>query len=380
MITFFASFLGEFGQFPFASNLSISLADLFLSITIIFFLFMILKRRKYYEELPRSFILVIAFWVVGVFSLIFSLNLGGGLYLLRFISYSFAFFIGYQLVKTKTIDIIRIFYLVILTGFIFTLGGFLQLIFYPDFKYLEYLGYDPHKNRLASTFLDPNFAGIYIAISLFLTFFLFKLKKKIIYLFLIIFFSVGIFLTFSRSAYLMTFLGLAIYSFFKEKVIFFFLILVLLIGALLIPRVLDRLQGAINLDETAKKRIQSWENGVFIFNNNPYLGVGFNNLRFNLEKYNLFDKYLEDGGNSGAGIDSSFIFVLATTGILGFFIYLGFWISIIFVLIREKSEYLIFLFLVLGLLISSQFINSLFYPPIMLTLYVLLGSILAKDD
>ena len=46
--------------------------------------------------------------------------------------------------------------------------GLLQFIFLPDMQFLAKSGWDPHYYRIVSTFLDPNFAGAYFALTLLL--------------------------------------------------------------------------------------------------------------------------------------------------------------------------------------------------------------------
>ena len=58
-------------------------------------------------------------------------------------------------------------------GVVLSLIGFLQLLYYPDLEPLYRYGYDPHKNRLFSTFLDPNLLGSILNICLITGLFLF---------------------------------------------------------------------------------------------------------------------------------------------------------------------------------------------------------------
>jgi hypothetical protein len=116
---------------------------------------------------------------------------------------------------------------------------------------------------------------------------------------------------------------------------------------------------------------------LVVFGDKPVLGVGFDNLRYEFERRDLFKVFSENGGHSGAGVDSSLIFILATTGVLGLASFLFFWGMVIK---NSKGEFKLFLVcLLLGLLVDSQFINSLFYPPIMLVIFLLAGSEGGRD-
>ena len=92
----------------------------------------------------------------------------------------------------------------------------------------------------------------------------------------------------------------------------------------------------------------------------------------------FIDYSIEDGGNSGAGIDSSFIFVLATTGVVGFGLFLIGFLGPLAKLAKGPSAFpaeksLYYISLIVGLGVSSQFINSLFYPQIMYLFFLLLA-------
>ena len=74
--------------------------------------------------------------------------------------------------------------------------------------------------------------------------------------------------------------------------------------------------------------------------------------------------------HSGAGSDSSLLFVFATTGIFGFLVYL---LGVLFVsfgdFAQKNKNWLLSLALVMGFILESQFINSLFYPQIMFLMF-----------
>ena len=103
-------------------------------------------------------------------------------------------------------------------------------------------------------------------------------------------------------------------------------------------------------------------------------------MRYAYKNNNLIKTYSEDGGHSGAGVDSSLIFVLATTGVLGFLGYMYFWYKVLQDHFNLSSLSLSVLSIFLGLLINSQFINSLFFPPLMFTLFFWLGAVKAFKD
>ncbi len=384
--TILSLFLGEFGQFPFGvTSRSVSVTDLLLATTVIFlFIWQFGIKKKIF--LPKSFFLICLFWVVALISLIFSLKFSGGLYLIRFIFYSLSFYIGFSLIKEGRVTLDRLFEVISIPSLIITFTGFLQLIFYPDLNRLTDFGYDPHQGRLVSTFLDPNFLGGFLSITSLVFIYLFIKSKKLVWLFSFFLIFLAVLLTFSRSAYLTFFVQVLIISLLKYRKILLILLIVPILLYLFIPRFSERVQGALRFDVTAKERIESWQKGFYIFQQQPILGIGFNNLRDMMEQYQLLKVYSADGGNSGAGLDSSFIVVLATTGVIGFTTYLLWWLSILksaaerFFQKKNSLSQLIVISLGIGLMINSQFINGLFYPPIMFLSFLILGAVNAQSE
>ena len=379
IVTILSISLGEFGQFPFGSPVSVSLTDILLGLNLsLFFIWKIGIEKKLF--LPKEFKILTLFWLLGFVGLIFS-GFGGILYLVRFIFYSLSFLIGFHLISDKRINIFDLLRVFGITGLIIVVLGFLQLIILPNFDQLSLLGYDPHQNRLTSTFLDPNFAAAILVfmIGISLSLYLNSLRKE--WLVIIPLEIIGFALTFSRSGYLMFVVVFGLLSILKEKRALFLAIPLILLS-LLIPQISQRIIGGLTLDSSARDRLISWQNGLNVFVKNPIFGVGFDNLRQFFVKNNLIQTYTASGGNSGSGVDSSFIFVMATTGICGLFTYLWWWKEILFKAFKNSrsSQVLVILgCLYIGLFINSQFINSLFYPPIMLMIYLTAGSLVALN-
>lgn len=376
----FSLVLGEFGQFPFASSVfSISFTDILLLITFFFLLIWQVGIKKEIK-LFNHFKFLLLFWLIAFLSLVFSNNFSGIFYLIRFILYSFSFYSGFILATKQNISLVNISPTFIFSITLFASLGFLQLLFYPNLELISALGYDPHIGRFVSTFLDPNFSGAYLNIGLTLTFFIFFEKKEKKYLFLSIFFLLAIILTFSRSAYLMLIFEILILGVLKSKKLLLLGFLVVFMAYLFVPRVTDRVNGVFQLDVTSLERVRSWEKGINLFQEKPFLGLGFNNLRQVLVSKGLIQTHETSLGNAVAGLDSSLIFVLVTTGITGFLIYLTFWGKASTSLFkRKKFSSQIILLIFVSLMINSFFINSLFYPPLMFVLYLLSGVEIGQD-
>ncbi|MBI2022268.1 O-antigen ligase family protein [Candidatus Daviesbacteria bacterium] len=379
--TVFSLTLGEFGQYPFGNTtFSLSITDIFLALSLIFLLiWQVGIKREIKLSLPFKFLTL--FWGWGLLTLLLSQNIEGIFYLFRFVMYSSVFYLGYLLIQSKRVTIEKLLKYILISAVILALMGFLQLIFFPDFESLTDFGFDPHKGRIASTFLDPNFLGIFLNLGFLIAFYLsLKSKKFLIWLGLI---TLAIILTYSRTAYLLFLLQSILIGLFKSKKLLILILVLILVSYFLIPRVKERALGIINVDITAQKRIESWAKGLIIFQNYPVFGVGFNNLRDAISQKNLFDPHQTQEVHSGSGVDSGLIFVLATTGIIGLFIYLLFWANIFYQFIISYIKEKNFLFLlgsiwIVGLFVSGQFINALFYPAIMLPSYLLFGGLFAK--
>ncbi|PIS21624.1 hypothetical protein COT51_01805 [candidate division WWE3 bacterium CG08_land_8_20_14_0_20_41_15] len=361
----------------------------FLILILIFWsvLFFVTSSRKLY--VPKVFLLVFLFCLIAFISLLFSLNrlafgsfLVSSLYLIRFVLYAMSGLLvsNYLRIEDFKDDLLK---WITLSGLLLSIFGFFQLIFLPDFSILDpSLGWDPHKNRLAATFFDPNFTGAYLVIAFVLSFGQ-RIKNLWVTTVLRGIILLGIFLTFSRSAWGM--LGIALFTlllFSKrkiyEKALFFLFIAFLAFASYrLIPRVQTRLTGITDPSDSARFRLISWKNTLGFVKDNPIIGVGFNTYRFAQERKGLFDITNPLGGHSGSGADSSLLLVLATTGVIGFISYISIHLFSIFRGIQEKAPP--FLAISFSLLAESNFINSLFYAPILLVWFFLLGIYLFRD-
>jgi O-antigen ligase len=126
----------------------------------------------------------------------------------------------------------------------------------------------------------------------------------------------------------------------------------------------------INRIDSSVARINNWRESIGIFAKSPIIGSGFA----------LTQIYGDDSAGklvpsrTGAGIDSSLLFVLVGTGLLGVisFIYLLYewaWVN-------HKRNSMVSMVLVVSMvsvLIHSIFVNSLFYPLVMVWLWILAG-------
>lgn len=270
----------------------------------------------------------------------------------------------------------------LLSGISFTVLGLLQFIFFPNLDFLKFAGWDPHYFRAVSTFLDPNFAGAFLVLTLILLVSLrtivpqsgrAKTTRQSLLAFALIY--LALLTTFSRSSYAMFLISGLVFSFLKKSIKLCLATLILFVILLFGFRIYSQMIATPrNIDRTqsASFRLNTWQQGLTLFKKSPVLGIGFNSYRFGIKQYNLGDQqFLESHGSSGN--DSSLLFVASTTGILGLAAYLYFLWTL---LISFKQQNFILTVAVTGLIIHSFFANSLFYPPILA--WILIISVVSK--
>ena len=360
---------------------------------------------------PKNSWLIFAFAIIGSISLLFaSLHfdkndiMTAGLYLFRWIEYASLFFISFDLIKTNK-EVEKISWLFILSGFFLALFGFVQYVIFPDFSFMVPYGWDPHLERLVSTFFDPNFTGMYLVIALTLIISIFYSRKKkklpltnrkvnlltlaekrsvIKNIFFIFFlFSVAsilalsLILTYSRSSMLALLIVLIFIGILRDKKIILITFIAGFAVLAIFPRFQERLMETFDARTSANKRIESWTNATTILQNtNLAIGIGYNTYRPTQIEFDFINE--EELARSGAGTDSSLLLILVTTGIVGFLIY-------VFLLIKcvQNGYYmylgnygynsafgLSFTAIILALLMHSQFVNSLLYPFLMIFFWI----------
>lgn len=212
--------------------------------------------------------------------------------------------------------------------------GFIQYIFVPNLSFLAPAGWDPHIGRLVSTWLDPNFFGVFCVLYILL---LLQVKKTypLLWLATVILTILALMATQSRSSWLAA-----------GAIIFIapYLIISLrhslrsstlragaaAVGALLLTTAVittlffyDRLSGLVVSDATVQLRADSlrlaWS---AIVEPHWLLGVGYNTFGWYAQKAGLIADFFT---HSRSGIDNSFLALWATTGLVGLTLFSGMW-------------------------------------------------------
>lgn len=335
---------------------------------------------------------IIFFLGIGFISLVFNRTLTlpqflvSFLYLLRFGLLAGIYFIVREFAeKTK----FQLQVGLIVAGVSTAILGLIQYFLYPDLRNLSYDGWDEHLYRVFSTFLDPNFAGAFFVLTLILIMgFLLNRRPKNIFVNWgliggVVLIFIALLLTYSRSAFLMFFAGGFVLFFFytdysnnRSKIKNLFLLAGLFIiglgfiswSAKILPS-----EGTNLLRVTSiTARVEETQRALAIFRRQPLFGVGFNAYRFAQERQGFLEVKTS---HAAAGTDNSFLFVLATTGVVGFFAFLYLWFRIFKLAysLRDEMAARVVLASCVGLFINSLFINSLFFESILVWLWVLIG-------
>lgn len=386
IITSIALFpLGEIIRIQLRESVFVKPIDITLGITFILWLALIVRnpafakategKKKIKSVLEKNYLIkpVLIFIVVSLVSLIINSSLLKGsefftslLYLVRWAVYASVYFIVSAFDKAFKKTILTFMFI---AGGIVLLGGFIQYAFYQNLRNLYYLGWDEHMHRLFSSFLDPNFAGAIFVLYLLFLAGIYIQRRNFIYIVLILFTLVSVYLTFSRSALLMLFSGAIVLFVMTKRVR---LILILFIVSILFFVISSRSFNIenVNLLRTASSeaRIESARDAISIIQENPLIGVGFNAYRYAQIRYGLREEVGAKLSHADAGTDNSFLFVLATTGIIGFASYLFIWYRIL-----KNALSPVVIASIIGLFINSFFINSLFFPPLMLWIWMLVA-------
>lgn len=356
-------------------GINIYLSDFFIGLIGIICLINIRSfKGLIFQNLTLNYFLL--FTSVSLLSLILSpLNLTFNekiislLYLVRFSVYFSLFPSTIYLIRSKIITKDKIITLLIISGFLLAVFGWLQYFLYPDLRNLYYLGWDPHFKRIFGTLFDPNFLGLFLVMTLILHM---QKKQSVTNWIWRGFLFVTLLFTYSRGSYLSLIVALFGYSILKRKIkVILFVILIFLFTLPLLPRPPGE-SAKLERMFSVTERLNNWREGFNLFLRYPVLGVGFNTVRFAKSEFGIIQDNLTES-HSGAGFDNSFIFVLSTTGVIGLLSYL-----VLIGSIYRKMDVTCRV-VILAIITHSMFVNSLFLPWVMTWLWILTG-INGRDD
>ncbi len=372
------------------------LLDLFVPIFVAAYFGLHLLRRIPLK-LPKTILPALLFVLIGFASLLINSVemstdefLKAAFYGVRWIAlYLLCVIVGNEAQETQK----RILWMVLIFSLLLSVAGFIQLKIFPDFSTLEDIGWDPHQNRLLSTWFDPNFVGGFIAflVPTALGTALDQKKTRPVLLILSAVLLVALFLTLSRSAYLALLTGLLVFGLLKSWKLLLALAILFLIAIPLSDQIQNRVQSLYESassvftetyqipDASARHRFASWEEGWVLFLQKPLLGHGYNRYEYAaLELGTLKDPDI----HSASGSDWSLLTILATTGLLGFLPFLAVYAVLLIQAWQNRHSPQIggfhagFFAGLLGLFVHSIFVNSLLFPLLLAPFWIVAGLVI----
>ncbi|MBI2036185.1 O-antigen ligase family protein [Candidatus Microgenomates bacterium] len=377
--------LGQLGRVELGGGINILFNDLIVFAVVMAWVASKIWRKNFPKtQLTKP---IVIFTAAAVFSLILQIGkipppsiFASSLYLVRWIFYAGLYFVASDFDKSFRN---KISYGFVAVGFVTILLGFVQYFLYSNLRNLYYAGWDEHLYRLFSSFLDPNFAGgifvlvFILALSLFYQGVLSNTPPRwkrsytsVILVMIAVVSFIALLLTYSRGSFLAFISGTLVFLLLtgRKKIIVFFLA-VFIGGIILLPKSLAGEGVKLLRTASIEERLKSMEHAVAIFKDSPVFGVGFNTYRYAQKDYGFLPEDNWQVVHSGAGTDNSFLFVLATTGVVGFAAYLYFWVRVL----REVRGSPMMVASIVGIFVHSFFVNSLFYPQILEWLWILLA-------
>lgn len=269
--------------------------------------------------------------------------------------------------------------------------GFLILALFPNFRFMVSQGWDPHRDRLLSTFYDPNLFGLFLVLVMAVSLgksFAAKQYARFGYLALFLASWVALYLAYSRSAWFAGLIAIPAIAW-RYKKAASLVLAGLFIAALFVPtRLGSRFETTPSLadpsrysergfecdefrdkscDPTGGARVTTLQQGWELLQTSPVIGVG----------YNAYGIAVVDNGIQGAsnleknsvqGSDSSLLNVWATTGIVGLVLLLTLYGKLLLRLLAIRNGTgpasdmaNVLLFFTLAYIAASFFNNALFY-------------------
>lgn len=372
--------LGQLSRVPLSLNVDVTLLDIVVGLGgILWIVRQIRTKSVTMNSQTKAFLVFISLLFLSLVLQVFHLPLyqikEGALYLFRYIVYGSLFFIVFSSSQKVKQFLLR---MLLLGGGILLVTGYAQFFLYPSLRNLIYAGWDEHFYRMFGTFLDPNYFGMFLVgyMLLAVSFLLSQKKRNMRFLLgaLVLATFIGIVLSYSRTALLALSVGLLV-MFWKKvytKKIIFGICFLFVIGVSVMSVVGRHAEGNDLLRITSTNaRIGDAKNALIIFSQNSLFGVGFNTYRFAQYRYGFMKGSLTQEDHGASGADSSLLFVMATSGIVGAVAFLYF-LYIHFHHVKKQKNRL-GLSTLLAFFVGSFFVNILFYPSLLVWLWIVLG-------
>ncbi len=340
MLLFISLLTGQLGRIQITSDVAFYFHDVVILLYLLF----------HFKKIKISFLkpLILAF---GAYLLFRAGSLVDLLYVLRLFMYISVISIVLQSIKSQLYWFHWLYFL----GVGYALLGFIQILLYPNLRNLSYLGWDPHYYRLFSTLFDPNFVGGIIVVCFFLGLYMFTItKSKLQVVISQVILIIALLFTYSRSSFIAFITGLIVYIVVTKKWRYILFLALIPLVIFFFPSL-----GGISTDIgrmwSVTARITNWQEGSRLFLQSPIIGNGFSMRR----------------------IDNSVLFILVTTGVIGFvaFANVGIYLIRSNFIIKKQLLKAVYFSILAVLFIHSMFVNSLFYPQILIWFWIFIGAI-----
>jgi hypothetical protein len=309
-----------------------------------------LYRHRHHKSANRPFLYFNCYlWLDFCLNLLYlPFDLRSFFYLLR-LTALLCFFLFPPPISSK---LKYLFSLVLISNIIF---GLIQYFLWPDLIPFSSLNWDPHTNRLVSTFLDPTFTGL-IYLLFFINIYLKKTKLQITDYCLLAITYLAFSLTYSRSGQLAFISAFAFLSFKLKRPRFFWLsLLVTAVTLIILPRPPGESTNLLRTN-SIRAKIANYQTGLSLFFRRPLFGYAYNNLF-------LIRSDVPLQSHSISGFDGSLLTILVTTGIIGFGLFiLGLKHYFLHTSLINQT-------LLISIFVHSFFSNSLLYPWVLLFLF-----------
>ena len=325
---------------------------------------------------PPIFDFLVKFLLVATFSFVVSVYLFNGgvlnygfFYLLRLCVYIYFFVYVWNFAKKKLTNKKLLLDSLLGVSVASAAFGWVQFFMIPDIKAFFVYGWDMHLFRVVGTFLDPTFLGLIIVFGLLISIIGFIENRNSKLLLVAAFLIISLAFTYSRASYLAFIAGALVIGYLEKKLKY---ILYLVAGLVVLVFLLPT-SGNHSIEFlrqfSAIARVDNYRETLQIIKKFPVLGVGFDNLCFARNKFIGIESF---ASHACSGSDSSLLFILATTGIVGFIIFVNLFVKIV-VNLNKSSEAKVLIASSSALFIHSLFSNSIFYPWIMGWMIILLS-------
>lgn len=315
---------------------------------------------------PGFFKFILYFLFVAAFSYVLSVPIFkagaiyGLFYLFRIFAYAYFFVYVWNFAKKSEANKNLLINSLIVISVVSAIFGWYQYFTVPDLKPLYYIGWDMHLYRLAGTFLDSTFLALVIVFGLILLMNKYVDTKNHKFLPFIVFLLISLAFTYTRAAYLAFLAGFIIIGLSKKNLrkVFFWIIGLGLIAAVL-PTAKNH---SISLTRTFSidARFINYKQALNVFEKYPIFGVGYNNMCVARNKFIGEEAF---ASHACSGSDSSLLLILATTGIVGFMVF----VSGLYAVVKSLNGNYVtpVIASLVALFVHSLFSNSLFFPWIM---------------